>query len=334
MNINIENLKRSHQSILFIIDGVMLFLISINLLWIVFDTLYTSELVRSALSWALPAFTQFYGEKIHPDFVTYDLIFVAVFLFEFVARWIVAVFQKTYHRWFFYPFIHWYDVIGCIPVGSFRWLRLLRIFSILYRLQKYGIIDLRNSAPGRFIAKYYDIMMEEISDSVVVNVLDGVQDEVRQGSPVIDKILTQVLIPKKSLIANWLTIKINEICDDVYLPNQTALKQYIEKSMSESISRDAKVSAIEAIPVVGSRLVEVIDQTVSDIVFEVVDGLMLDLGKQETDHIVEQLLDGVIHKLLQPTEEFNEASRLLLYDALEIIKSEVKVQRWRGEVSS
>ncbi|MCP5015550.1 MAG: ion transporter [Ketobacter sp.] len=334
MKVNIQNLKKSHQLTFFAVDVLMLSLISINLIFIIFDSLYASEVIRNGLTWLLPGLSQFYGEHIHPDFVSYDLIFVAIFIAEFLVRWAVAIYQKTYHRWFFYPFIHWYDVIGCIPVGSFRWLRLLRIFSILYRLQKFGVIDLRNSAPGRFFAKYYNVVVEEVSDRVVVNVLDGVQDEVKQGSPVIEKILVQVLIPHKALIANWLTVKINEICDDVYVPNQDTLKRYIRDSLAESIQKDAKISALESIPVVGPRLVDVIDQTVSDVVFDVVDGLMLDLGKQETDHIVRELLDGVIHKLLQPSDDFNDASKALLMDALDIIKSEVQVQRWRGAAAT
>ena len=334
MKVNIENLKKSHQLTLFVVDGLMLLLISINLVWIIFDTLYASQFFRSILTWLVPTFSQFYGTHIHPDFVTYDLVFVAIFLTEFVLRWGVAVVQKTHHRWFFYPFVHWYDLIGCIPVGSFRWLRLLRIISILYRLEKFGVIDIRNSAPGRFFIKYYNVIVEEVSDRVVENVLSGVQDEVRQGSPVVEKILNDVLIPQKTIIANWLTIKINEICDDVYLPNQIALRDYIESSISDSIARDSKVAALESIPVMGPKLVEVIDQTVSDVVFEIIDGLMLDIGRKETDHIVTELLDGVIHKLLQPSDDLNEASKKVMLDAIEIIKDQVRVQRWRQEVMS
>ena len=332
MKVNFNNLKHSHQLTLFVVDGLMLLLISVNLLWIVFDTLFASELVRSGLAWLAPDFTSFYGEKIHPDFVSYDLIFVSVFITEFCLRWIVAIVQKTHHRWFFYPFVHWYDLIGCIPVGSFRWLRLLRIISILYRLQKYGVIDIKNSAPGRFVIKYYNVVVEELSDRVVENVLSGVQDEVRQGSPVVEKILTEVLIPQKTMIANWLTVKINEICDDVYVPNQESLRDYIEQSLSRSIARDSKVAALEAIPVMGPRLVEVIDHTVSDVVFDVINGLMLDIGKQETDHLVTELLDGVIHKILQPSDALNEASKQVMLDAIDIIKEQVRVQRWRQEL--
>ena len=57
----------------------------------------------------------------------YDLAFVVIFLTEFCVRWVAAVVRKTYMRWYFFPFIHWYDLIGCIPLGGARIFRFLRI---------------------------------------------------------------------------------------------------------------------------------------------------------------------------------------------------------------
>ena len=52
------------------------------------------------------------------------------------------------------------------------------------------------------------------------------------------------------------------------------------------------------------------------------------------DGFLTELLDGVIHKLLQPSDDFNDASKALLMDALDIVKSEVQVQRWRGAAAT
>ncbi|MGC1508400.1 ion transporter [Ketobacter sp.] len=331
MHVNIENLKKSHQSIWLIVDVLMIGLVIVNLVWLIFDSLFSSEIVRTGLALVSPEFVAFYKSKVHPDFVSIDLVFVSIFIFEFAVRWAVAIVNKTYYRWFFYPFAHWYDLLGCIPVGSFRWLRLLRIISIFYRLQQYGIIDFSNSLLGKFIKKYYGILVEEISDRVVENVLNGVQDEVQQGSPMVEKILNDVLLPRQNIISDWLTVKINEISKDVYLPNQDALKRYIEEKVAFAIENEKKVAILESVPVLGTRLVDVINQTVSDVVYGVVDQLMLDLGKRETDVIVGELLDGVIHKLLEPGDRFNEATRGVLIDAIDVIKAEVRVQRWKTQ---
>ena len=327
--IDLKQLRKSHQIVYILVDLFMVGLIVVNLLWIIFDTLFTSKTVQDGLTWLAPDFTAFYRETVHPDFVAYDMIFVSIFIAELLIRWAVAIYQKTYHRWFFYPFVHWYDVLGCIPVGSFRWLRLLRVISILYRLQKYQIIDLSNSYPFRFVKKYFNVLVEEVSDRVVVNVLDGVQDEVRTGNPVAGKIMSDVLLPQRQVIIEWLTDKINDITDTVYPPRKAQLRAYIDTVISESISRDAKIAALEKMPVVGEQIADIIETTVSDVVFSVMDRLVTDIGHEDTDILVKELADIILERVMEPSDTLNQASTDILLEVIEVIKDEVKVQRWK-----
>lgn len=329
MKVDLGKLKQSHQTIWLVVDFFMIGLVIFNLVWLIFDSLFVSGWVQKLLTSISPAFVDFYRSEVHSDFVSIDLVFVTIFLTEFMVRWIVAIINKTYYRWFFYPFAHWYDLLGCIPVGSFRWLRLLRVISICYRLQKYGIIDFSNTTPGRFVRKYYNVVVEEVSDRVVENVLEGVQEEIQHGGPLFDKIIKEVLLPRKGVISDWLTVKINEICEEVYLPNQEALRDYVEAKVSYAIETERKAAMLESVPLVGQRLVDQINQTVSDVVYGVVDQLFVDVGKRETDSIVSELIDGVIHKLLEPGDEFSQSSRDIAIDVIDIIKNEVRVQRWK-----
>ena len=326
---NLTNIKKSRQGIVFALDFLMLGLIFINLTWLIFDTFFTSQLFQTGLQWLSPGFTEFYRINVHPNFVAYDLIFVSIFLTELSVRWAIAIYQKTYHRWFFYPFVHWYDVLGCIPVGSFRWLRLLRVVSILYRLQKYEIIDLSKSYPIKVIKKYTDIIVEEISDRVVVNVLDGVQDEIKTGSPVVSRIVSEVLLPHKQVVIEWLSGRINTITDSVYEPRKQDLHRYIDAIISEALEADPKVSALGKLPVVGTALTDVIENTVSDIVFNVVDTLVSDVGHKDTDSLIKELFDIVLDRLMEPSDMLNETGRLILLDAIDVVKEEVKVQQWK-----
>lgn len=312
----------------------MMGLIIINLAWLIFDTLFTSQLIQSGLRWVSPEFTQFYKEVVHPDFVFYDLVFVSVFLTEFVIRWGLAIKRNTYHRWFFYPFIHWYDVVGCIPVGSFRWLRLLRVFSILYRLQKYEIIDLSSTYLVRVFKKYLNVLVEEVSDRVVVNVLEGVQDEIRVGNPVVGRIVKDVVMPQRQIIVEWITERVNSFTDVLYQPRKNELKNYIETIVSEAIDDDPKVAALEKMPMIGAPVVELINGTVSEIVFKVIDRLVTDLGHQDTDMLVKELTDLTIEHFSEPSQELNEAGREVLIEAINVIKDEVSVQKWKEKEKS
>lgn len=329
MKINLQQIKQSHQTPWLVVDAIMMGLISINLIWLIFDTLFTSYRLRETLAWAFPEFTRFYAEQVHPDFVFYDLIFVSIFITELLVRWGVAIHQRTYHRWFFYPFVHWYDVLGCIPVGSFRWLRLLRIFSILYRLQKYQIIDLSNTYPWRFISKYFNALVEEISDRVVINVLSGVQQEIQTGNPVAEKIVSQVLLPQKTILIDWLSERVNTLTDVLYQPKREHLRRYVRTLLSEALEKDARLAAMERMPLLGDAMVNLIEQTISDIAFNVIDQLIADVGHEDTDLLVKEMSDVAIEHLLQPSHELNVAGRAVLIDVLEVVKEEVAVKKWK-----
>ncbi|MDE2421958.1 MAG: hypothetical protein KGO49_12365 [Gammaproteobacteria bacterium] len=78
--------------------------------------------------------------------------FITGFLvIEISVRWLIAIIQQRYFRWFFFPFIRWYEVLGCLPI--LRPLRLFRTFIIAYRLYLLGYPILPSSwiIKGRFI---------------------------------------------------------------------------------------------------------------------------------------------------------------------------------------
>lgn len=329
MKINKDNLRNSRQTLFLVIDFAMLGLVFINLAWLLFDTLFTSEVVRSGLHWLAPEFTELYAATIHVNFVLYDLVFVSIFLTEFVIRWIIAVRNNIHHRWFFYPFVHWYDLLGCIPVGSFRWLRLLRIISILYRLQKYQIIDMSNLYLVRFVRKYLNILVEELSDRVVLHVLNEVQDEIDVGTPVMGRIVNEVLLPNRHLLIPWISSRINDISDNVYRPHRDDLRRYLESAIASSLAQDQKVAGLEKLPIIGQAITDIIEQTVSDVAFNVVDRLATDIGSEETDVWVQEITDIVIARLLQPGDQFNTVTKNIVVEILEVVKDEVRTQRWK-----
>ena len=106
-------------------------LLLLNLLFLLFDGLYNTAFIRDSLNAWSPAFVNFY-DPIHKNFILVDLVFITIFLTEFFVRWIVAIKTEEYLRWYFFPFLRWYDLVGCIPLGGTRIFRFLRIFSILY----------------------------------------------------------------------------------------------------------------------------------------------------------------------------------------------------------
>ncbi|MCK5210900.1 MAG: hypothetical protein KAQ79_22880, partial [Cyclobacteriaceae bacterium] len=248
---NVKEALKSKYSILVFIDIFMMVLLIINLSLIIFDWIFSISLIGQILQEHLPDFYSIYYDNIHINFSTIDLAFVAVFLSEFIFSWILAVIQKIYHKWFFYPFLHWYDLVGCIPVGSLRFVRILRVFSILVRLQNLKIIDLTDTYIYTSLKKYYGIVVEEVSDRVVVNILEGVQDEISSGGPLVDSIINEVIRPKQHLLVEWISRRLENALERDVLVRKHEIEEYVNTLISDALRNNSELKTINQVPVMG-----------------------------------------------------------------------------------
>jgi len=219
-----QKLRETRQTSWLLLDLAMVFLVLLNLGFIIFDTMYSAEAVHSALAGTVPAFNRFYAEQIHAHFIFYDLVFVSIFLAEFCFQWVMAVRRRRYARWYFYPFLHWYDLIGLIPIGSLRMLRLLRIISLLVRLQKMGVIDLSETRVYRFFEFYFKVFVDEVSDRVIIRTLDDVRREIQDEAPVTRQIISQVIAPQREALVEQLSRRIGMLVERSYTNHQDALR--------------------------------------------------------------------------------------------------------------
>ncbi len=309
----------------------MIALLVVNLAWIVFDWLFEYELIRSYLHGVAPDFTDMYAATIHPRFILIDLMFVSVFLTEFFIRWGLAVYHRIYHRWFFFPFIHFYDLLGCIPVGGFRFLRLLRIISITYRLQKHGIIDLRDTAVVRFIRKYHGILIEELSDRVTLNILSDIQREVRNGGPVVDRIVNEVVMPQRESLVEWMSHRIEKVANNNYEGYREDIRQYVQERINTAVDENEEFARLELIPVFGSLFRNTVEKAIADMVFSVINGIMQDLASNRNRVLINETADVLFDAILLK-EEDTELNRLVVDTmdrSLEIVKQQVRVQQWK-----
>ncbi len=322
-------LKRS-ELFLFLLDLVMLVLILLNLTWILFDGIYSSHYVQEFFARYAEAFNRAYL-PIHQNFSYYDSWFVSIFITELLIRWAIAVLRKTYHKWWFYPFIHWYDALGCIPVGSFRFLRVLRIVSIAYRLQRNRIIDLTKTYFFRQGRKYYRVLIEEVSDRVVLNVLNGFRDEVLKGSPVRDRILRDVVQPRKGELVAWLSDRIQAVLTEHYGNYRPDLKSYVDTRIEKAVAENREISTLEAIPLIGGSIRKTLEHAIADIVFRVVDGIVADLSSSRNKVLIDELSGVILDAILfvEEDEGLEQTVRGMVTESIDLISREVDVQQWK-----
>jgi len=325
LNFSYSKLKSSHEGPWLIVDLLMLALLIINLIWLLFDGLFATQAFKSILASMSPDIVTGYA-PIHENFVLYDLAFVAIFLTEFCVRWVASVVRKTYVRWYFFPFIHWYDLIGCIPLGGARIFRFLRIFSIFYRLQKHQIIDLRNTAVYRFIIFYYDVLVEELSDRIVVKVLSDAQKDIAAGSPLIEDISQQVLASRLPILTQWLSSVMVHIGESIeHNDHGESVRSHVQKSVGKAVRGNSQVSTLKLVPVLGSTIEKTLEQSVTDIVTQSIINLMKDITPEKIDDFVEH----GIGRFSSEDHMLDQEVLLIVNECLELVKQHVSQQRWK-----
>lgn len=333
MTINWSKFKNERGTTLFLIDLLMLNLVVINLLYILVEWNFNIDFVNEFLQQQLPAFYNWYNIHLHRNFYRYDLIFIAIFITEFCIRWILAVYHRKHYKWFFYPFLHWYDVIGCVPLASFRFLRILRFGSMVWRLHKMEVIDLRQSSLFGIYERYKAMIVEEISDRVVVNVLSGVQDEVKHGSPVVSRIVLEVLRPQKEVLVEWLSERLTHVSEEHYERYRGQLRSYVNRKVAEAVRGNSEVKDIAGIPIVGNTITGKLERAVADITYAVMEGVMLDLSSEENTAVISELADVGMEMILleEEDEQLNKVAVEMINRSIDIIKDQVKVKRWQEE---
>ncbi len=313
------------------VDVLMLVLIIANLALIIVDWTFEMVIVQDQLRIYAPAVFHWYNDTIHQHFLFYDLAFVTVFAVEIFIRWGLAIYRQTYHRWFFYPFVHWYDVLGCIPVGSLRSLRLLRLIAMVPKMQRLGLVDLRKTAVYETFAKYRDIVLEEISDRVAVRIVEGLQKEIRRGQPVVEQIRREVVEPQREMILESATHRLQEATAKAYMSYQDDFRSYMRTVIVDAVQRNREIGNIASIPGVGPQMATMLENAISDIVFNVIDRMMEDVASVENDEVIAQITGISSDALLTPEydERLNRLTRSMVLQSLDIIKEHVQVQQWK-----
>lgn len=329
------NEMRSQSRKELILDAVDLFMIAlviVNLIWIVFDSLFAARLIQSTLQVNAPRFYQVYADRIHQHFIYYDLAFVSIYVLELLVRWIISIRQHEYQKWYFYPFVHWYDVLGCIPIGTLRALRLLRLVSLLMRLQKRGVIDLSDTAGYRFVGKYFNVLVEEISDRVIIRILDGIEDEIRHGSPVSRRILTDVMEPRREPLVKWLSARISATSQTVYFGHKKEIANYVEQLVKKVMAENQEVARIERIPGFGKIVTNSLKNAMKDVVLQVIERVAWDLAASRNEKMASEMLTILFNSLLEETQTITTITREVAVESLGLVKKQVSIQRWRDTI--
>lgn len=331
MKIRWHVLKQQPEAPLLVLDLVMVGLIALNLLWLLTDALLLSSGVGILLGERFPDLIASYHGHWHKRLQASDNWFTLFLVAESLLRWGIAIARRTYHRWFFYPFVNWYDVLGCIPLPFFRALRLLRLVSILYRLQKLDVVDLSGSRILQVVSRYYRMVVEEISDRVVINVLDGVQRELNSGGNLTHRVTGEILMPQRGIIVPWLADLLADTTAHAHALHRDRLGNYLDATLHQSLEHNPDWQRLRRrLLFAGPAVQDELQRVVAGLLADTLDQILIDFGRRG-NVAVQDVAAGLFDTVIAPHQERDAAIRQILLDAIELIKEQVRVQQWKNE---
>ena len=332
--IDMQKLRSADSSHLFWMDLLMLFIVFINLVYLSFGFLFQYPFFDSFIKHISHSFHDWYTNQIFPKVLQYDLIFVGIYVAELIFRWIRSIYRKKYDSWWFYPFVHWYDVIMCIPIiNGLNFFGFIRLFGLVYRLQRLGVFDITKTFVFKKSAFVSEVVVEEVADRVIAKMITMTQEEVKKGSPLVEKIVNNVIKPKEDVIVDYLTSRISEAVNISYSQYRYELKLYVEKIISEAILENDTVDKLRYIPGLGKVFQEMLDKAVADITFNTIDKLMKDIIDPNNTRGVKEVTHGLIESFLDNShpenQELNNMIVGIVYDSLEEVKHSVLMKEWK-----
>ncbi|MFT4969802.1 MAG: hypothetical protein ACI9O4_001553 [Chitinophagales bacterium] len=329
--VNFKNIRLNNEQFAwFLFDLFMVTLAILNINLIIFDFTFSYNLGSLFYHKIAPKLANWYGTNIHEHFILIDLAFVAFFALEFVLRWIVSIYKKEYHRWFFFPFARWYDLLGLIPIGSFRFLRVLRIISIVIRLQKMKVLNLQESSLYPGFKKYTSVLVEEVSDRVVLNVLDGVQYELDNESNFTKEVVEKIIRPNNERIINFTMKRIQLITQQVLRNHDEDIKNYLFEKVSNAVEVNSEMKMIKSVPGIGGIIRKQLDHAIADITYKVVSGIIEDVSNGQD--VVTQEIEGISEQVLltlESDEELEDIVKTISSQAIILLKKQVERQNWK-----
>ena len=279
----------------------------------------------------LESVLSFYREHLHPWVITTEAWFILFLITELLVRWGIAIVYRHHRRWFFFPFIHWYEILAIIP--HLRFLRLFRAGVIAFRLHElgYNVIPKSLQIKAKF---YYRVVMEELSDRVVITVLDGVKHELNTSSTH-KKIIHDLVDHHRALFAQALAEILQESLATELKQRQYFIAQNVGLIVNRAIEDTPELTQLlRLIPIVGGRIEQQIQSIGQRLGENITQGLLepMVVGNPAQPNATYRLIAEKVSDLKIDNQSLEQLVESVVYESLDAIRKQVKVKQWLEEL--
>lgn len=316
-------------------DIVMIVLISIDLFLISTDAILMSNFSSDVARWlAVSDALSWYQTVLHRPLRTVGAFFTVFLILELLARWAIAIKQQIYYRWFFFPFVHWYEVLGCFP--QLRALRLFRVVIIGRRLYQLGYQVLPQPWIQR-IKFYVDLLLEELSDRVILTTIHNYRQQLTD--PKTQKSLMESIVERNrdEIEAVVLSLLRTELVPQLQkLSSQSEggklIASEVGNAIQDGIANTPELRRyLRLIPIAGS----LIESQLQHISHDIGKNTILSLNERLLDaERLDMLMIAIAQGIAQIDTDNTALDTLIaniIADSLIEFEAQIKVQQWKHQ---
>lgn len=316
-------------------DIVMMIAISIDLLFISLDAILMSNFSsntapRLALSEAL----HWYQNNVHDSLRTAGGFFTLFLIVELLIRWAIAIKQRVYYRWFFFPFVHWYEVLGCFP--QLRALRLFRAVVIGRRLYQLGYQVLPQPWINR-INFYINLLLEELSDRVILTTIQTFRQQLTDPQMQKSFIDSTIARNRQEIEAAVLSLLRQELAPKLQALTETSgggtlIAAEMGNAIKEGLANTPELRRyLRMIPIAGtlieSQLQHVGHNIGENVVYALNERL---LDAKRIDALMVAIASGIAH-IDTDNSALDALISSIITDGLDEFEAQIKVQQWKHQ---
>lgn len=311
-------------------DVFMMFLIIINLFCLCSNAILMSDFSTWLFNLThLSEILGYYRAELRPWVIITESWFTSMLILELIARWIIAIVIKQHQRWFFFPFIHWYEILAIIP--QLRFLRLLRATVIAYQLHEHGYQIFPKSwyKQAHF---YYNLVMEELTSRIVLTVLNGIKIELTT-STTHKKLITEIINHHRELFAVALADILRDSLGKELQQHRNLIAQDIGKIVNKAIEDTPELTQLlRLIPIVGGRIEQQIQSIGQRLGENITQGIIQPFATNNFEQSIPSYtyISDRISKI--PFENNPNIEKLVesaVFQSLDAIQQQVKIKHWQ-----
>ncbi|MGP9491446.1 hypothetical protein [Psychrobacter sp. AOP7-B1-24] len=316
-------------------DILMIIIISIDLLLISVDAILMSNFSTHAAEWlTIGESLSWYQNTVHVPLRTAGGFFTIFLIAELFVRWMIAITQQTYYRWFFFPFVHWYEVLGCFP--QLRALRLFRAVVIGHRLYQLGYQVLPQSWIDR-IKFYIDLLLEELSDRVILTTIQNFRQELTNSDTHKSFIESTVARNRDEIEAALLSVLRTELVPKLQALTTDSgggniLANEVGNAIEEGLANTPELRRyLRMIPIAGG----LIESQLQHVGHNIGENVVYALNERLLDP---KILDSLMVEIARGVAQINTDNTALdtlissiIDDSLTELEAQVKVQQWKHQ---